>query len=361
MKKRKIVLFHLLNDYSGSPLVLSYVAKGLIDKGYDVDIFTNSSTEGFLSNIPNGSIYFFNYSWHKNKISTLLHFIFTQAWMFFWVFFKYMNKDCLFYVNTVLPLGAALAGKVTQKKVIYHIHETSLKPEFLKKILFKTASICASKVIYVSKFLHEKEPLPNVESIIIPNAIDLNFTSTAKNFQTKFPERFSVLMLCSLKVYKGVEVFIWLSTKLPDIDFYLVLNTTELHLNSYFEGRTLPSNLILKSSQKNVHPFYKLSSIVVNLSLSNEWVETFGMTALEAMSYGRPVIVPPVGGIAELVDNDVNGYKIDANNKELLKEIIIKIASDQTLFNRLSQGAINKATHYSYFSFLEAVNKVVLG
>ncbi len=359
MKKRKIVLFHLLNDFSGSPLILSYVAKGMLEMGYEVDIFTNSNSQGFLSAIPNAKIYQFNYSWHKNKFLTLVHFIATQFQLFFWVLFKYAFNDSVFYINTVLPFGAALAGKLTGKKIVYHIHETSLKPQILKKFLFKTATFCASKAIYVSEYLYKKEPLINVKSSIVPNAIDTGFSAIAQKAQHAFPERFTVLMLCSLKVYKGVEVFVWLANELPAIDFCLVLNTSDANLKAYFYGREIPSNLTLHSAQKNVHPFYAQSSLVVNLSLPNEWIETFGMTALEAMSYGRPVIVPPVGGIAELVKDDYNGFKIDATNKELLKTTIHKIASSKGLLERLSEAAITKASRYSYLAFLESVHKEI--
>jgi glycosyltransferase involved in cell wall biosynthesis len=39
----------------------------------------------------------------------------------------------------------------------------------------------------------------------------------------------------------------------------------------------------------------------VNLSDKTQFIETFGMTALETMAAGLPVIVPTEGGIAEML------------------------------------------------------------
>ena len=51
--------------------------------------------------------------------------------------------------------------------------------------------------------------------------------------------------------------------------------------------------------------------MVVSLTNPKLVVETFGLTPLEAMSAGLPVIVPTQGGIAEMVKDGNNGYKID--------------------------------------------------
>lgn len=49
---------------------------------------------------------------------------------------------------------------------------------------------------------------------------------------------------------------------------------------------------------------------MLNLTNKNQAIETFGMTPLEAMTCGLPVIVPTVGGIAELViDNKEIQYE----------------------------------------------------
>ena len=41
---KKIVCFHLLNDYSGSPKVLNLILKGLSMKGYEIALVTSRNT-----------------------------------------------------------------------------------------------------------------------------------------------------------------------------------------------------------------------------------------------------------------------------------------------------------------------------
>ena len=60
-----------------------------------------------------------------------------------------------------MPFGGALAGRLIGKKVIYHVHETSLKPQILKKFLRSVISLTAHEVIFVSKYLKEVESIVN--------------------------------------------------------------------------------------------------------------------------------------------------------------------------------------------------------
>ena len=61
---------------------------------------------------------------------------------------------------------------------------------------------------------------------------------------------------------------------------------------------------------------------MLNLSIPSLWIETFGMTILEAMAYGIPSIVPNVGGPTELIIDGYNGYCIDVTNVD---EIVFSI------------------------------------
>jgi glycosyltransferase involved in cell wall biosynthesis len=84
-----------------------------------------------------------------------------------------------------------------------------------------------------------------------------------------------------------------------------------------------------------VHPFYQKADIVLNLTRIDLANETFGLTVIEAMAYGLPVIVPTIGGIAELVTDGENGYKIDSRNIAELSEKLNQMLQPE-LYKKMS-------------------------
>ena len=148
-KTKKIIFIHLLNDFSGSPKVLSQVIQALQEKEIALELYTGKSESGFLSGLTqNHNQYFYKRS--ENKWITLIAFISSQFILFFKLL-KYTNKDIVIYVNTMLPFGAALAGFIMRKPVIYHVHEISLTPLALKSFLRAVIRLTAKKIIFVSK------------------------------------------------------------------------------------------------------------------------------------------------------------------------------------------------------------------
>lgn len=98
-------------------------------------------------------------------------------------------------------------------------------------------------------------------------------------------------------------------------------------------------NLRIVSRQNDVTPFYNEASIVLNLSDKQRFVETFGLTALEAMSAGLPVIVPTEGRIAEIVEDGANGYKIDVQDLDRIDCMIEEIFQDKDHYIRMANEA----------------------
>lgn len=354
-QSKKIVCIHLLNDFSGSPLVLSQVIQSFVKEGYAIDLYTSkNSSEGFLSNLKGVSEFRFFYRWSRFKLFTLVFFFWSQFLLFFKLL-KYRKQDVVFYVNTVLPFGAALAGKLMSKKVIFHVHESSIQPAVFKKFLFNMAAYTANDAIFVSDYLRKKESIPNVNCHTIYNAITEDFLAAIPTIRQ--PK--TVLMLCSLKDYKGVREFVELAEMMPKESFELVLNANETQINHFFKNSRLPNNLKWHPSQNNVHLFYSRAKIVLNLSHPDKWVETFGMTALEAMSYSIPVIVPPVGGIAEVVTNNTNGYTISVDHLNAIKNQIASLNNDPSLYHKVAAQALKRAREFSIVHLHQAVLKVL--
>ena len=80
----KFVFFHLYNDFSGSPMVLTPVINGFIDKGMDVELVTSKG--GILDTIKehkNFKRHSFFYRFSQHRIVTLKRFFVAQTYMFF--------------------------------------------------------------------------------------------------------------------------------------------------------------------------------------------------------------------------------------------------------------------------------------
>ncbi len=121
----------------------------------------------------------------------------------------------------------------------------------------------------------------------------------------------------------------------------------------------MKEDLIVYPRQADVAEFYNGASLVLNLSDKDRIIETFGLTALEAMSAGLPVIVPTVGGIAELVEDSVNGYKIDVRDIDRIAERIGNIFTDKLLYLRLSENALSASKKYDETSMIDHIYEIL--
>lgn len=347
---RKIVCFHLLNDYSGSPTVLRMVLLGSLGQNYKIDLVT-SNGDGVLSDLcRNGDIriYRYSYKFSTNPIIAFIRYLLVQSYLFFFSFRYLFHADTLFYINTILPVGAALAGRLMGKQVVYHYHENAFAKGIFYKLLAYIMRVLATKIICVSNY--QRSFLRREKGVyIVPNAIPGSLLHNLHSCPDKAFQNKRVLMLGSLKRYKGATVFARLAEALPDYKFELVLNETQENINTYWRVNKLPlsANLTVYPRQQNVAPFYNRASIVLNLTDKHYAIETFGLTALEAMSAGLPVIVPTVGGIAEMVQDGVNGYKIDVQDFRAIVIKINHILSEKVLYDKIAKGALATASMYN--------------
>lgn len=355
--KKKVVAVHLYNDFSGSPKVFATALQTLIQDKFVIHIYTSNETPGALSNISGATLFSKKYAFKTNPLLRLFEFLRSQVVLFF-TLLKYDKRDTVFYINSVLPFGAALAGKIKGVKIIYHLHETSIKPALLKRFLFGVVNNTANEVIYVSKFLSQEEPLSKPKSTVVYNCLDPVFIERANREYIVDKQDFRVLMLCSLKDYKGVPQFFKLAKSIPNIQFDLVLNADQASVEAYLKLNPPTENLHIYFNQRDVHRFYQNASLLLNLSHPDAWVETFGMTILEGMVYKLPAIVPKVGGVVELIDDGMNGYQINVTQLDDLEKRILQLSSNEQLYQKLSIAAFKKAQNFAPNHFEEAVINV---
>lgn len=107
---------------------------------------------------------------------------------------------------------------------------------------------------------------------------------------------------------------------------------------------------------------YSLCDIYVSPSR----LEGFGLTLLEAMAAGKPIVAYDVGAIREVVQDGENGSLVDAGDEDGLLEEIFRYLKDTELAESTGQRNRRKAFHtFSWAStaheFDKLMNKVLAG
>jgi glycosyltransferase involved in cell wall biosynthesis len=81
--------------------------------------------------------------------------------------------------------------------------------------------------------------------------------------------------------------------------------------------------------------------------------ESFGLTVLEAMSAGLPVVVSDRGGLPELVTDGVEGFVVPLDRPDIIRERLISL-QDTALRARMGEAATKRATYFSPHRMTEA-------
>ena len=82
--------------------------------------------------------------------------------------------------------------------------------------------------------------------------------------------------------------------------------------------------------------------------------EPFGIVALEAMAAGAPVVVSGVGGLAEIVDDNVDGLEVEPGNPRAIADAVVRVLSDPEAARGFVARAKEKLKSYTWVSAAEA-------
>ena len=128
----------------------------------------------------------------------------------------------------------------------------------------------------------------------------------------KYPN--AILVLAGSK-----NIIDWGSTQQKDIAYIV-------HLIKHFKLRR--NVLIDVYSLEDMMQLYGVSSVCVYPSSVGE---PFGLTMLESLASGKPIIVTNSGGMPEIVRDGINGFVIPIRDFEVLASRIIQLIEDYKL------------------------------
>jgi glycosyltransferase involved in cell wall biosynthesis len=104
-------------------------------------------------------------------------------------------------------------------------------------------------------------------------------------------------------------------------------------------------------NQSQLAALYHEMDIAVVPSL---WIEPFGITALEGMSSGIPVIASKTGGLAHSVVHGETGYHMEPGNVNELADALRKLIQDKDYRKQLgSNGRKRIEEHYAWDRILD--------
>jgi len=112
--------------------------------------------------------------------------------------------------------------------------------------------------------------------------------------------------------------------------------------------KNLKDKVIFMGKSNQIEDVLKKSDLFLLPSES----ESFGLVALEAMSFGVPIIATNSGGIIDLVQNGINGYTCNVGDVKNMSVKAIEILSDLSLHNQMSLASYDLAKKYDVNTIL---------
>lgn len=193
--------------------------------------------------------------------------------------------------------------------------------------------------------------LSNQTCICIYNSININQwktldkTSLRKKYNVNYPKKIIAFIAADpKKKLKGMDYLLDALTLIQNPENYLLIiagreNTSVNILNSRFQILHFG---YLDTIEK-LNEFYSLADVLINPSV----YETFGLTNIEAMASGTPVIAFPICTMPEILDNSCGWLASDVSARALSG--IMQVAlSDGTILSQKGQYSRKKIE--SFFS-----------
>ena len=84
--------------------------------------------------------------------------------------------------------------------------------------------------------------------------------------------------------------------------------------------------------------YYQMSDLVIIPSL----MEAVSLSAVESMACGTPVLSTNVGGMPELINDNIDGFLVNAKSSDEIADKILELYNNKETLNEVSKIVIKK-------------------
>lgn len=283
----------------------------------------------------------------------------------FFFFFKLIRDDfdvCL--ANDIHHLTTLISGlvcKIRKKPLIVFEHgyfENNDFIGFISKIyrfLFLTFIKNSSLCFFVPSRFMKKEiigryNISEKKVIVLPNFIDLKeykkFSFKPKNYNNQK----IILMIARFSREKGHMTALFALKELLKKEKNLLL----IMVGGYRRYAKLIENLVKNLRlEKNVKLIYNAKDIEIKKMISfcdiiviPSIYEPFGIVALEAMAYGKPIVASKVGGLKEILKDGKNSILFRPSGHRDLAKKILYLLDNEKIRKKISSMALKDVKKY---------------
>lgn len=263
------------------------------------------------------------------------------------------------------------AKHVTKKPIVLHVHATEFdrsgdnpNPYIynLEKYAFEKAEAIITVSNYTKQIIVEKYQISPEKIYPVYNAIDFQLNISQ---EVKKPIRQKiVLFLGRITFQKGPDYFVRAAKKvvekIQNVKF-LMVGTGDMYTRMIEMAADLGIGKFFHYTgfleRSKIEQIFKISDVYVLPSVS----EPFGLTVLEALKAGVPVIVSKQSGVAEIIKNAI---KVDFWDVDDIANHIINILENEEYKSQLKQKLIEEEVHkiswYDSAQKIEEIYNIVL-
>lgn len=288
-----------------------YIAEGLIKKGHEVTLFASSDSKTNANLVSVSEKQVMDIDFPDPRIKDIFELLNLEE------AYKHASSFDIIH-NHLLPYGllfADLSNIPTVHTLHHQIYKT--RAEIFLYQRYKNQN-------YISISDQQRKIMPTLNYIsTVYNGIDSNFYSFKK-----VPDSNYMLFLGRMKKYKGIHTAIQLAKKLG-LKLIIASPLPNPKQTDYNEVIQYWNNEIKPYLGKDIQHVDNIGgedkvSLIQNarvLISPNEREEPFGITLIEAMSCGTPVIAYNKGATSEIVADGKTGFLVNLENDKSVETL----------------------------------------
>ena len=226
-----------------------------------------------------------------------------------------MRGSDVTYINTIISFDFILMSRFVRRKVIVHVHEI---PNGFELTCFRALLRWSkpSLVIFNSKATRDAFALPRTfRQEVVYCGCDVNQGPGPLAEAWRGERKLCILVIGRINTWKGQEILVDAIGKLQPsdagkVDVRIVGGVFDGQ-NEFVERLERQISQLRLGETIKIHPFetdpttsYRSADVVV---VPSRLPEPFGLVAIEAMAFGKPVIASRHGGLAEIVEDGKSG------------------------------------------------------